>query len=84
MLKEVLVVDNEPIINWDGTTKNDCERNAGKRLLANLKKYYARQDLILTIDVLYTCCAPIIRQIKQQHNWHYQAYLQEDNSSPFV
>jgi len=69
-LKEVLVVDNEPIINEDGATKNDCERNAAKRLLANLRKDHAQQDLILTMDALYAC-APIIRQIKRQHNWHY-------------
>ncbi|MEL7118245.1 MAG: transposase [Bacteroidota bacterium] len=69
-LKEVLIVDNEPIINQDGAVKNDCERNASKRLLANLTQAYGHQDMILTMDALYAC-APIISQIQQQKNWHY-------------
>ena len=36
--KEVIPIAFEPICNEDGHTKNDCERNATKRLLANLKK----------------------------------------------
>lgn len=32
-LKRALPLDFEPITRRDGNTKNDCERNAGKRLL---------------------------------------------------
>ncbi len=32
-IKQVLPLAPEPIVKQDGATKNDCERNAGKRLI---------------------------------------------------
>lgn len=69
-LREVLVVDNEPIINEDGFQKNDCERNAAKRLLVNLQKTHNEEDITFTMDALYAC-SPLIKQIRQQPSWHY-------------
>ena len=36
--KEVIPLAPEPIIKQDGETKNDCERNAAKRLLAQVRQ----------------------------------------------
>lgn len=69
-MSEVLIVDNEPIVNEDGAIKNDCERNAAKRLLGNLQSAHSQEDIIFTMDALYAC-APIIRKLEAQQNWHY-------------
>lgn len=66
----VLPVEHEPIINQDGSNKNDCERNAFNRLLTIIEAYYKRQKMILTLDALYAC-APVIRRISANPNWNY-------------
>lgn len=42
----------EPITKGDGRTKNDCERNAAKRLLARIKENYKHLKPIITEDGL--------------------------------
>jgi len=37
-LREVIPFMPEPIVKQDGTTKNDCERNAAKRFLVKLRQ----------------------------------------------
>jgi len=51
--QEVLPLANEPIARQDGQTKNDCERNAAKRLLARLREQYLDESLLLVEDALY-------------------------------
>lgn len=51
--KEVFPLVNEPIARQDGATKNDCERNAAKRLLVRLKEQYSGESLLLVEDALY-------------------------------
>ncbi|EDN67849.1 transposase [Beggiatoa sp. PS] len=48
----VLPLAPEPIIKQDGVEKNDCERNAGKRLLTQLRKEYPKMKMIITEDGL--------------------------------
>lgn len=36
--KEIIPLCSEPIMKEDGSTKNDCERNASERLSKDLKK----------------------------------------------
>src|SRR5690349_8182396 len=36
--REVIPLMPEPIVKQDGTTKNDCERNAAKRLISKLRQ----------------------------------------------
>lgn len=67
-LKEVIIADNEPIVKQDGKKKNDCELNAAKRLLENLHKTYAEEDLIFTMDALYACQS-IVNMIKRNSSW---------------
>ena len=47
--KEVFVMDNEPIVGQDGSSKNDCERNAAKRLLSNMQNSYGKEWLVWVI-----------------------------------
>lgn len=55
--REVFILDSEPIINKDGSTKNDCERNAAKRLLKHLRKNYSsaidKYNFLMVEDALY-------------------------------
>jgi hypothetical protein len=51
--KEVFPLDFESILNQDGAQKNDCERNAAKRLCAALNERYPDLKLILVEDALY-------------------------------
>jgi len=60
--KEVFVISTEPILCQDGQLKNDCERNASRRLLEWLSKQYKGQRLLLTEDALYSN-GPHIKQI---------------------
>lgn len=66
---EVFPLDAEPIVCQDGVEKNDCERNASKRLLASLASRYGEQEYIVVEDALYAN-GPNIRAIKQI-GWNY-------------
>jgi len=59
----------EPIIKQDGAKKNDCERNAAKRLLAKLRQDHPRLPLIIVEDAL-AANAPHIREL-QRHDLRY-------------
>ena len=62
--KEVFVFAPEPILQQDGNTKNDCERNASKRLLTDLRREHPHMKLIVTEDGL-SSNAPHIRLLKE-------------------
>ncbi|MGH9754664.1 MAG: hypothetical protein ACREA2_17950 [Blastocatellia bacterium] len=51
--KEMIPLDFEPILNQDGAQKNDCERNAAKRLCKALDTRYPDLKIILVEDALY-------------------------------
>ncbi len=67
--REVIPLMPEPIIKQDGTTKNDCERNAAKRFIAKLRQDHPHLKLIITEDSL-SSNAPHI-EILQDHDMHY-------------
>lgn len=62
-LKEVIPLAPEPIQKQDGSTKNDCERNASKRLLRKIRREHPRLKLIVVEDGLASN-GPHIRQLK--------------------
>jgi hypothetical protein len=62
--KTVIPLMPEPIIKQDGGTKNDCERNAAKRLLAALHEDYPGLALIIIEDAL-SANAPHLNSLKQ-------------------
>ena len=67
--REVIPLAPEPIIKQDGETKNDCERNAGKRFFDKLRKVHSRLRLIVTEDAL-SSNAPHIHEL-EKHRLHY-------------
>ncbi len=50
--KEVIPLAPEPILKTDGETKNDCERNAAKRLLEDTKREHPHMKFIVVEDGL--------------------------------
>jgi len=63
--KEVFPLAPEPILKQDGAKKNDCERNAAKRLLEDLRREHPHLKLIVIEDALASN-APHIRQLQAQ------------------
>ena len=51
-LKTVLPIAAEPITRQDGASKNDCERNAAKRLLRQLRRDYPQLKFLVVEDSL--------------------------------
>jgi hypothetical protein len=50
--REVIPLAPEPIVKGDGATKNDCERNAAKRLLADLRREHPHLKVLIVEDGL--------------------------------
>jgi len=50
--KFVLPLAPEPIMKTDGSTKNDCERNAAKRLYADTRREHPHMKLIAVQDAI--------------------------------
>jgi len=66
---EVVPLCPEPIVKQDGSTKNDCERNAAKRFLKHLRADYPHIPFIIVEDAL-SANAPHIQEL-QRHNLHF-------------
>jgi hypothetical protein len=73
--REVIPLMPEPIITHDGTDKNDCERNAAKRLIVKLRQDHPHLKLIVTEDSL-SSNAPHI-EVLQDHQLHYLLSVKE-------
>lgn len=67
--RAVLPLCPEPIVKQDGQTKNDCERNATKRLLPKIRSDHPHLRMIVIEDGLASN-APHIRELKD-HRFHY-------------
>jgi hypothetical protein len=63
---EVVPLCPEPIVKQDGSTKNDCERNAAKRFLQHLRDDYPHLPVILVEDAL-SANAPHIQELQRLH-----------------
>ena len=61
--RQVIPLCPEPILKQDGTTKNDCERNAFHRFLMDLKREHPRLALTICSDAL-SATAPHINELK--------------------
>ncbi len=62
--KQVIPFCPEPIQKEDGETKNDCERNASKRLLEDLRREHSHLKIIIIEDGLASN-APHIKLIEK-------------------
>jgi len=67
--KEVIPLAPEPIINQDGHTKNDCERNATRRWLHHFRCQHPHLPVIIVEDAL-SANAPHLHDL-QEANVHY-------------
>ena len=67
--REVIPLMPEPIIQQDGSKKNDCERNAAKRFIAKLRQDHPHLKFIVTEDGL-SSNAPHIETL-HDHGCHY-------------
>lgn len=68
-LKEVIPLAPEPIINQDGHTKNDCERNATRRWLKRFRQEHPHLPVIVVEDGL-SANAPHLDDLREA-NAHY-------------
>jgi len=62
--REVIPLAPEPIEKQDGCEKNDCERNAAKRLLRHIREEHPHLKLIVVEDGLASN-APHIRELQK-------------------
>ncbi len=53
-MRQVLPLAPELIHNTDGSKKQDCEINAGKRMVANIRRRHPKLPIIITGDGLYS------------------------------
>ena len=67
--KEVIPLAPEPIQKQDGSTKNDCERNAARRLLQKIRQQHPRLKLIVVEDGL-SSNGPHVRDLID-HGMHF-------------
>lgn len=79
---EVFPLRCEPIINTDGYAKNDCERNAAKRLLEGLGQSYAQEKFLLVADALYAN-GPFIEQLQDDSHSFIVGIKPDGNKSLF-
>ena len=80
--KVVIPLAPEAIVRQDGCTKNDCEKNALKRFLKNIKKDHPYLKLIIVLDGLYAD-GPTIRLIKS-YGWHYIIIAKDGNHGSLI
>ncbi|HEY5870202.1 MAG TPA: hypothetical protein VI542_32310, partial [Candidatus Tectomicrobia bacterium] len=66
--REVIPLMPEPIVQQDGTAKNDCERHAAKRFLVKLRQDHPHLNFIVTEDSL-SSNAPHIETL-HEHGYH--------------
>jgi hypothetical protein len=63
-IKQVLPLAAEPIRNIDGNTKQDCEINAGKRIVHKIRAAHPKLRIVIVGDGLYSK-QPFIDELKQ-------------------
>jgi hypothetical protein len=63
-MKQVLPMVPEEISNQDGTKKQDCERNAAKRLIHHIRTMHPKLKIVITGDGLYSN-QPFIDEVKR-------------------
>ncbi len=61
--RQVIPLAPEEVSNTDGTQKQDCESNAGKRLLKKIRRAHPKLPIIIVGDSLYSK-QPFIEELK--------------------
>jgi hypothetical protein len=76
-MKQVIPLAAEPIVKQDGNNKNDCERNAAKRFMKNLKLAHPKLPIIIIEDSL-SSNAPHIKEVTSK-NFRYILGVKESD-----
>ena len=63
-IRQVIPLSPEQVCNRDGSKKQDCEINAGKRVVHNIRKAYPKLKITITADGLYSK-QPFIDELKE-------------------
>jgi len=63
-IRQVIPLTPEPIRNTDGKEKQDCEINAGKRILGKIRQAHPKLKIIITGDDLYSK-QPFVDELKK-------------------
>jgi hypothetical protein len=69
------------VINTDGQDKQDCEINAGKRLIRRIRKNHPKLRISIVADSLYSK-QPMIENIGQEH-MHFVLVAKEEDWSTY-
>ena len=76
-VKTVFPVYGEAITRQDGSTKNDCERNACKRLLPHIRSILPDEKILILLDALYAD-GPTIKALQaKEMNMDYIIVIKE-------
>jgi hypothetical protein len=80
--KQVIPLAPEPISNKDGQKKNDCERNAAKRILKHIREEHPNLNITITEDAL-SSNVPHILEL-QKYGFHYILGIKKGNAKKFI
>lgn len=78
-MKQVIPLCPEAITKQDGIVKNDCEQNAAKRLLADIRREHPHLKIIMVEDSLYST-GPHILELRK-HGMRFIINAKEGNLS---
>lgn len=65
-MRQVIPLCPEPITKQDGKTKNDCEQNAAKRLIPDIRREHPHLKIIMVEDALYAT-GPHLELLKENN-----------------
>jgi hypothetical protein len=74
----ILPLDAEEVRNTDGHDKQDCEINAGKRLLRRVRQEHRQMTIIVTGDDLYAH-EPLVDELSDELRMHYVLVAKPDS-----
>lgn len=75
--RQIIPLCPEEVTNADGQDKQDCEINAGKRLIGKIRKDHPKLRIIIVADSLHSK-QPMIEAIKNEH-MHFVLVAKEED-----
>jgi hypothetical protein len=75
--RQVIPLCPEEVINTDGQDKQDCEINAGKRLIRKIRKNHPKLSITIVADSLYSK-QPFIKDLGREH-MHFVLVAKEED-----
>jgi hypothetical protein len=78
--KQVVPLAPEPIKNSDGSKKQDCEINAGKRFLNRIRQEHPKLEIVITADDLYLLSLALLDLICLKNSDEHPPQWSDQNS----